>query len=338
MKILLYSDCHFSTYSSIIRKRGERFSARLENLIKSINWAEDLSYNEKCDAIVCLGDFFDNSIINAEECTALQEIEWRNIPHYFLVGNHEISSANTETSSAHILSLLDRIKIVDRTKSEFFDDCEVCFLPYTQTYDSIAKIFGEQKHKRIILSHNDISGINYGAFISQTGFDVDDITNNCDLFLNGHLHNGAKINNCIYNIGNLTGQNFGEDAFNYTHGAFVLDTENLTVTEHENPYAFNFYKLSIDGDDYSVLKSLKKNAILTIKCTEENCDTIKALFNTNDDIKECRFIVDRKIAVDDEEKHEFETVDHLKQFIKFVFENYGQSEAVVSELSKVCEK
>lgn len=337
MKILLYSDCHFSTYSSIIRKRSERFSARLENLIKSINWAEDLSYNQECDAVVCLGDFFDNSIISAEECTALRDVEWCNIPHYFLVGNHEISSANTTTSSAHILSLLDRIKVIDHAKSEVFDDCEICFLPYTQNYVSIAEIFGEQKHKRIVLSHNDISGINYGAFVSNIGFDVDDITSNCDLFINGHLHNGSKINRCIYNIGNLTGQNFGEDAARYKHSAFILDTEDLSLIEYENPYAFNFYKLVINDEDFSVFKNLKNNAVVTIKCNESNYETLRAFVSASNNISDCRLIVDRR-QDEVEEKHELEAVDHLKQFIKFVFENYGQSEAVVSELSKVCEK
>ena len=37
MKVLLYTDNHFSQYSSILRNRGERYSIRLENQIKSIN-------------------------------------------------------------------------------------------------------------------------------------------------------------------------------------------------------------------------------------------------------------------------------------------------------------
>lgn len=44
-----------------------------------------------------------------------------------------------------------------------------------------------------------------GKYKSIDGFDIDDIENNCDKFINGHLHNGSKVTNKIFNIGNLTG-------------------------------------------------------------------------------------------------------------------------------------
>lgn len=44
-----------------------------------------------------------------------------------------------------------------------------------------------------------------GQFISKAGFDINDIEDNCDLFINGHLHNGSKITDKIFNVGNLTG-------------------------------------------------------------------------------------------------------------------------------------
>ena len=43
MKILVVGDIHWSAYSSILRSRGKRFSTRLEYLIKSMNWVEDMS-------------------------------------------------------------------------------------------------------------------------------------------------------------------------------------------------------------------------------------------------------------------------------------------------------
>ena len=42
---------------------------------------------------------------------------------------------------------------------------------------------------RIILSHNDLAGLQLGKYISKTGFDINDIDKNCALFINGHLHN-----------------------------------------------------------------------------------------------------------------------------------------------------
>ena len=61
MRILLYTDNHFCTNSSIIRKNGEKYSIRLENQIKSVNWAEQLGIEKNCDMVIHLGDFFDKS-------------------------------------------------------------------------------------------------------------------------------------------------------------------------------------------------------------------------------------------------------------------------------------
>ena len=68
-KALIYSDCHFSQYSSIIRSRGEKYSTRLHNLINSISWAEKLADSENCDEVFCLGETFD---LNKEKLTSLE--------------------------------------------------------------------------------------------------------------------------------------------------------------------------------------------------------------------------------------------------------------------------
>lgn len=37
MKILLYSDVHWSQYSSMVRDRGDNYSLRLQNCIQSVS-------------------------------------------------------------------------------------------------------------------------------------------------------------------------------------------------------------------------------------------------------------------------------------------------------------
>lgn len=75
IKVAICGDVHWSTYSSIIRKRGRKYSSRLERLIKSLKWFEKLSKDQKCDFEVFLGDTFDRPDLNAEELTALQEVK-----------------------------------------------------------------------------------------------------------------------------------------------------------------------------------------------------------------------------------------------------------------------
>lgn len=269
MKILLYTDNHFCESASIVSKYGNKYTVRLENQIKSVNWTEQLAKDNDCHLIVCLGDFFDKQALTDQEITAINDIDFSNkIDRYFLVGNHESEEIDLKYSSTQILNRVGTV--ISKPISMVIDNVELCFLPYTteRNITSLRDIFGEcTASKRIIFSHNDIAGIQMGAIVSKAGFPIDDIEANCDVFLNGHLHNGTKITDKIVNLGNLTGKDFGEDAFKYRHSAFILDTELLTLTEIENPYAFNFYQLTIMSEaDLNQLDVLKDNAVLRATC------------------------------------------------------------------------
>ena len=61
MRVLIVGDVHWSSYSSIIRKRGTEYSKRLENCINSINWVEEKAEEYKCDKVIYLGDLFDQA-------------------------------------------------------------------------------------------------------------------------------------------------------------------------------------------------------------------------------------------------------------------------------------
>lgn len=209
MKILFYTDPHFCQYSSLIRGRGNKYSIRLENEIKSINWAEQLAVDNHCNEIICGGDFFDTATLNAEEITALNDIQFANyIHHTFIVGNHEIGLNNDIFSTAHIFSCFD-FDVIDKPTTIRVDGLhDIMLLPYI--LESNRSTIGEYCESLniknpIIFSHNDIAGIQMGQFMSTVGFNIDDIENNCTIFINGHLHNGQKITNKIINVGNLTG-------------------------------------------------------------------------------------------------------------------------------------
>ena len=61
MKIVVCGDIHYSKTSSIVRGRGIKYSDRIENCLKSINWFERLALENRCDIVVYLGDFFDKN-------------------------------------------------------------------------------------------------------------------------------------------------------------------------------------------------------------------------------------------------------------------------------------
>ena len=170
MRILLYTDVHISQNSSIINTRGNKYSTRLENIIKSLNWAEEQAIVNKCDSIICLGDLFDRSDLNAEEITALKEIKWANLPHTLIVGNHESNVVSLDFSSA--FSLNNVFDIINKPCSDVYDDFSITYLPYiVESERKPIKEYLPNSKKKIILSHNDIKGIQYGQWISKDGFD-----------------------------------------------------------------------------------------------------------------------------------------------------------------------
>lgn len=349
MKVLIIGDVHLSQYSSIIRKRGEFYSERLENLLWSINWAEKQAEENNVDKIIYLGDFFDRSDLNAEELTAFRDIRWaKDILHVFLVGNHEVGTKNLQYSSIHFIeSLGNNFTVIDKPTQESGFGYRFLYLPYT--FESERKSIGDywtetaptgvletQEVKTpYIFSHNDLKGVNYGLFESREGFDIKDIKKNCSLFVNGHIHNTGWIEgDRILNLGNLTGQHFNEDATRYPHQIMLLDTDKCQWAFIENPYAFNFYKVEIK--QLQDLPDFKSNAILTVKCPESKVSELREKLSSMESVKEFRVISVPEEAKEEAEVHiELNSVDHLKQFQEYILNQLGNSEAVIKELQEV---
>lgn len=322
MKILIVGDLHLCEYSSILRSQGTLYSTRLENCVASVNWCEALALERGCEKIVYLGDFFDRSDLNAAELTAVSDIDWVNIPHYFLVGNHEMGMNTLEWSSAHIFKkagtyVLDKHTMIDS------EDLQICFLPYVleENRKPLSNYFGSRNgKKRVIFSHNDIAGIQMGQFISRAGFTVSEIEENCDLFINGHLHNGSRITEKIINVGNITGQNFGEDGFKYKHKAFILDTNDLRCETYENPYAINFYKI----DELKDLTNVY-NAVVTVKVTSDIAPGLKQQIDEDPNIIASRLIVDYVRQGENKDIKELLSIDHLEEFKTFVLDQLADN-------------
>lgn len=335
MKILIRTDVHWCKQSSIIREtEGYKYSKRLDYLIKSVNWSEELAKREKCDSIIDLGDFFDKSSLDETEISALQEIKWANIDHTFLIGNHEISSRNKEASSTHIFKLLG-FKVIDNPCSEYINNTQLCFLPYMFEYKKLNDIFGENiKEKRIVLSHNNIKGIKLGGFVFPSGFEVDDIKNNCNLFINGHIHSKEWIDNLLI-AGNLCGQNFSEN--NNAHYAYVLNTDTLELKEFENPYALTFTKIDLSKN--KKWPKLGVNPVLSIKCDNNNIENVEAKLKTIKDLAAKKYILfteNKRKSDKNNKKEDLIEIDHIKALQEYVKSNIGTDNIVKKELQEIC--
>lgn len=343
MKILIFADNHFCETYSIIQKHGFKYTKRLENQLKTMAWIKATAEQLSCDMIISLGDFFDKNELTDQEITASKDIEWAQIPTYFIVGNHESEDADLQFNSTKTLEAENRF-IISEPTSMLVNNCELCFLPYiTETNrQAIVNYFNTRSAThRVIFSHNDIKGIQMGPVISRAGFEIEDIENNCDLFINGHLHNGVKITEKVINLGNITGKDFGEDASKYTHNALILDTETLQYELIPNPFAFNFYKIEINSpEDFWKLGQLKENAVVSIKCNDNLLDVLHLELDKYSNL----ITESRIIAVRDTKQAEKTTpevlpvmaVDHLTRFVECCRENIEITDVLEAELAEIC--
>lgn len=334
MRICIWGDNHWSQYSSIVRKRGQKYSCRLENSIQSLNWVEKLAVDKKCDMTVCLGDFFDSPSLNAEEITALKDVHWSNLPKYFIVGNHEMGRSDLSYSSAHLFTYIPNSNVISSLvcmRLNDFDD--IFFVPYIleENRNPLSSMFGYKTGRRYVFSHNDIKGIQMGRVISPQGFEISDIQNSCDWFFNGHIHNGSQVSPRVINVGNLTGQNFSEDAFQYTHDCIIFDTDTNSCEVYENPYAFNFYKVSYPYD----FTKLKNNSVVTISVDSDDVGSCKEALKSAINVVEYRLVVNVTKSNTDVKATTKLSLDHIDEFKKYVIENIGDTDIVKSELLNI---
>lgn len=342
MKILLFADLHMCPQASIINKWGTKYPKRLENCINSINWAERKAEELGCAYIISLGDFFDKPDLTSETITACQDIQWSWLQHYHLVGNHDASNSSLIFNSVNCL-YNDNHKIIAEPLMLDAEGCDLCFLPYVTECDRkpLSEYFKGKEYtfnsKRIIFSHNDISGIQLGPVVSKTGFSIEEIEANCDFWINGHLHNGQALTDKVINLGNITGKDFGEDASKYYHNIAILDTSKMSIEYIENPYAYNFYKLQIDSEnDILQLDNLKNNAIVSIKCNQALVDQVRQKIEDTTNILESRVILVRQYEETGETTELDLTVDHLARFIECCKSTIENSTILEEELSEIC--
>ena len=346
MRIALCGDIHICKHSSIINDNGDQFSSRLENCIKTVNWVEQIALDKKCDIVVYLGDVFDKPELDDETITAVKEFKFNSLKHYFIVGNHESSVSGLRYNSTKVLEGENSI-IVDAPMELHTPGSDILLLPYVVEMDRkpLAEYWSKDTrqssaHHKIIFMHNDIAGLTFGPIVTKTGFSQEDILANCELCIDGHLHNGTwYVPERIRSLGNITGQNFGEDAAQFGHKVMILDTETLEFEDIENPYAFNFYKIDIlNKADFSKLDNLKNNAVLSIKCEETLADELKVKLETlKDKIAKTRIVLVRAIiAAEDAEDISSLTMDHIQKFIEFCHEKLDNTTILEEELAEIC--
>lgn len=287
MKLGLYADPHFSQSSSIIVGRKGEFTGRLNNLIESFKWMNNLFKDEEVDRIYCLGDLTDKPVLTSEEITAMSRCHIED--HYLIVGNHCRSD-----SDGNINSLAIYPNVINEPC--FADNGNLFILPYNHDIFDLTKL---KERPKIILSHNDIKGYDFGAgHICNAGYEIPTILDNCDLFINGHLHSGGNVVvNRIINLGHLSAMNFASCNSEWEPSVMIIDTETLEYKLYENPVAYRFKK-----EEFTQLSKLKGyldnlpeigKYVLQVKVPEDIAQKTRKLIEQYDKVVTSRILVQK---------------------------------------------
>ena len=315
MKLGLYADPHFSQTSSIIVGKRGSLSGRLNNLVQSFEWMNNLFKDNGVSEIICLGDLADKPVLTSEEISAMSQCNLST--HYILVGNHCRADQSGSINSVNLVST----RIISEPTIIEFDKIKVLFLPYSkEPYELTEKV-------DVILSHNDIQGYMFsGNHVCTTGYNLSDILDKCKLFINGHLHNGGWIvKDRAMNLGQLSGMNFSSCGGEWEPSVAILDTDDLSITLYENPVAYRFKKIEIDK--VTKLKAYLdqltcKGYILQVKVPNSISESCRKLLDKCDKVEASRVLTTSESKKSDKSSSsqiqltQSSVYDKLKSFIK----------------------
>ena len=348
MLLGLYSDPHFSQSSSILIGNKGILSKRLVNLIESFDWMNNLFNSLKVDMVICLGDLTDKPVLTAEEITAMSKCYLEN--HIKLLGNHCRSDKdgriNAISTFDHVIDTPGFLEDKLFPDVPFYKNSGIYFLPYNSELIDLSTISPRPK---VILSHNDIKGYDFGGIKSSSGYALSDILQSCDLFINGHLHNGGwLVKDRIMNIGCLTGMNFSSTGGEWDSSVITLDTETLEIRRYDNPQAFKFRKCEFDtlpklkGYLDNLRSSNSRNYVLQVKVPEKIAEDARKLLNQSESVEASRVLTVKEPSSHSDKievfKSEPKTVyEKFSDFIKTKRTSYSQ-EVINSIIDKISEK
>lgn len=297
--MVLVGDVHIAedrTRYSVLKikskgKNAAKYSPRLCHLIETIEWID--SVVEQGEEVVQLGDIVSKATLTAEELSMIAEIspitrKWQGIR-----GNHGLSIGEHDSDCAVQFSRFYR-KPTWETKEIDGLKYNVVYLPYVLEKDrKPLKTYFEDlpKYPTLVLSHNDIKGMNYGGIVEKNGWTIEELESIGDFIINGHIHNFQWLTNKILIAGNVDGENLTESHIGTKHGVWRLDlkafaqgtTPRECIKFIKNPYAMKFGNVDVmsESDLISLKMGTDDRTVLAITTNEELADDVQSLIDTH---------------------------------------------------------
>ena len=229
MRVGIFGDVHITKNMRTLQSIWE------ESAKKSIIEMYKLFDEEKVEAVICLGDFFDTPRIEAKHLhfllPILSYINTRAYPTYMLLGNHEID--DDEHNILEYLSEYHNIKpVVDY---DIILQGDLTLIPYNVNPEELDSYY---IHNHYVFTHHDIYGSELAGGKTKAFFGLDaSIFKEAKRVFNGHVHLKSKIPYNIINAGSLLVSQQGELRVGDYPSYYILDTLSGDVVEYDNKHS-----------------------------------------------------------------------------------------------------
>lgn len=224
MKLALFTDIHWGCKNNSVLHN--------EDCMDYIKWLKSHVLTEQCDAIVFMGDWFENrNAINVQtlnmSLAGLKLLDDLGLPIYFVIGNHDLyHRGNRKQFSTKIFDEFKNVVLVN----ELVHDNDMLFFPYlfNSEYPTAAAtieklkpkyVFGHFEFRNFIVTGTD-RRIEHGPDHTQFSGPM--------YIFSGHFHKRQVTDNVVY-IGNVFPTNYG-DAWDDARGLCILDTATDDVS------------------------------------------------------------------------------------------------------------
>lgn len=260
-KILLTGDLHIS--KGIFVDIGLDYLEHLTDFCKE--------HDDKIE-IVFLGDIFEKSarIYNEAFVPVFKKLHEmsKTINMSFIVGNHDIYSANMEDSIVHTFSASGRV-IKDWYSKHGLD-----FLSYTKDEEKLLHFINSNEVKKYLFTHLSIADFKFDNNYhvnEKIAFKPDLFSDYMNVF-SGHFHNHQSKHNIVY-VGSPYQITFSEEG----------QKKGFVLLDYENSYQWKFVEynnapehLTISVEDIKKLDEIDfKNKFIKVKINKKVDEFVK---------------------------------------------------------------
>lgn len=303
MRFLMFTDIHYGA-------RGSNIQQHLADCNNFINYVVSMSASQKIDAIVFLGDWFENrdAIQTHVLDAAYSDAELLNsigIPIYFITGNHDLRLKTSRSIAAtNIFSNFDNFKVISDTRHiENIGGAACGFYPFlfgeeyqtsAEEINSLDYVFGHFEFKGFVVTGK-TTKLEHGA--EHTLF------RKPKYVFSGHFHKRQVQDNVVF-IGNPFPTNYG-DVDDIDRGIAIIDTDTNKLEFHNFVGPRFFYcdfsdLLEVEPDEFPPMSNI--TSYVDINLDYSDIQEIRSLYSTHKNIRE--IVVEDRFSASEMAKQE----------------------------------